>query len=280
MEIYFEFWPYVLITLIIIFSNSLKSKNRSSLIIFSTLFLFSALRFDVGWDYTGYVGLIESGAENISNSRMEPLSKFIFHLANYFEFYPIAFIIYSFFTLYFVYKSIIRYSSNHAMSWLVFLVLPLFFLASLSTIRQSLATALVLFSFRYVYENKLFKFLLLILISTLLHYSSVVGLLLLYIIKNPFSKLLNTVLIISSFFLAEIIKIYLSTILDIDNSEVQRFVTFYLDAELHSPSKLQYIYYFIAALNLLFYDKLVSLNKRSKIFISISSTGIFLFNVL
>jgi len=279
MEVYFEFWPYILIFLTIMLSSYFKSKYRS-LIIFLALFLFSALRFDVGWDYTEYVGIIKSGIDNISNSRLEPLAKFILQTGAYLEFYPIVFIIFSFLTLYFVHKSITRYSSNHALSWLVFYCLPLFFLASLSTIRQSVATAIVLFSFKYIYEKKHLKFLLLILISTLLHYSSIIGLLLIFICKKPFNKTTNIILIFSSFIFSEFIYNYLEIFLNIDNSMIKRYVAFYLDADLHSPTKLQYIYYSIAVLNIFVYDKLVSLNPLNKIFIAISSFGIFLFNIL
>jgi hypothetical protein len=280
MEVYLEFWPYILIFLTIMLSSYFKSKNRSSIINFVALFLFSALRFDVGWDYTEYVGIIKGGFDSVSNTRIEPLSKFILQIGAYLEFYPIVFIIFSFFTLYFVHKSITRYSSNVALSWLVFFSLPLFFLASLSTIRQSVATAIVLFSFKYIYEKKHLKFLLLILISTLLHYSSIIGLLLIFICKKPFNKITNTILIFSSFLLSEFLFNSLEIFLNTDISLIKRYVAFYIDAELHSPSKLQYIYYFIAVLNLLVYDKLVLLNPINKIFIAISSFGLFLFNVL
>ena len=279
MEVYFEFWPYILIFLTIMLSSYFKSKYQS-LIIFLALFLFSALRFDVGWDYTEYVGIIKSGIDNISNTRLEPLAKFILQTGAYLEFYPIVFIIFSFLTLYFVHKSITRYSSNHALSWLVFYCLPLFFLASLSTIRQSVATAIILFSFKYIYEKKHLKFLLLIWISTLLHYSSIIGLLLIFICKKPFNKTTNIILIFSSFILSEFIYNYLEIFLNIDNSMIKRYVAFYLDADLHSPTKLQYIYYSIAVLNIFVYDKLVSFNPLNKIFIAISSFGIFLFNIL
>ena len=280
MEVYFEFWPYILMFLTIIFSSYYKSKNGSSIIIFLALFLFSALRFDVGWDYTEYVGIIKGSVNSILVTRFEPLSKFILYIGAYLEFYPIVFIIFSFFTLYFVHKSITRYSSNHSISWLVFYCLPLFFLASLSTIRQSVAIAIVFFSFKYIYEKKHLKFLILILISSLLHYSSIVGLLLIFICKKPFNKITNTILIFSSFILSEFIYNYLEILLNIDNPNISRYITFYLDADLHAPTKLQYVYFSIAALNILVYDKLVLFNPINKIFIAISSFGIFLFNIL
>ena len=141
-----DLWPYALIASAFLFCNLFKTKY-SSKIIYLTLFIFSALRYDIGWDYTEYVSEIESGYNSIINSRFELLNKYIFLIGSYLNFYPIVFAIYSFLMLRIVYYSINKYSVNPLLSWLVFYSMPLFFFASLSTIRQSLAMILVFYSF-------------------------------------------------------------------------------------------------------------------------------------
>lgn len=276
---YFEFWPYILILIIITFASFGKPKYRSRLI-FIAMLLFSGLRFDVGWDYTGYVGIIESGVESIGNSRIEPLSKIILQIGAYLGFYPLVFFIYAFFTLYFVHRMIIKYSFNRPLSWLVFYCMPMFFLASLSTIRQSLSMAIVLFSFNYIHEKKFFHYIIVILIATLLHYSSVFGLFLLLIYQRPFTRTTNVVVILCSFFISD----YLYNIVDIfmtnDYAYTSRYAKFYLNGDHHASTKLQYIYYTLVILNIVLYDRLVVSNPKNKVFIAITTFGMFLYNVL
>ena len=174
-----DLWPYIGIILIFILCYAYKLKN-SSKIIYVVFLLFCILRYDVGWDYFAYVEEIKLGT---INERYEPISKAIFKLGAIIDFYPLVFFVFAFFTLFLVRKSIQRYSNNPIISWLVYFSLPLFFFASLSTIRQGLAMAIILYSYKYLKEGKNLQFFISILIASLFHLSGLAGIFLWIVYK-------------------------------------------------------------------------------------------------
>jgi hypothetical protein len=270
-----DLWPYALIALFFLFCNLFKPKY-SSKIIYLILFIFSALRYDIGWDYTAYVSEIESGYDSIMNSRFEILNKYIFLIGSYLNFYPIVFAIYSFLMLRIIYYSINKYSVNPLLSWLVFYSMPLFFFASLSTIRQSLAMILVFYSYKYVIEKKQIIFFAIIFIATLFHTSAIVGVLLFPIMIFPIGKITNIILFLGSFFIGEVIITFINATDFFLLSKIQT----YLRLGQAEPELINYLYYAFGIFNLLFYNKLVKLNSQNMFIITIINFGLVLLNLL
>jgi hypothetical protein len=270
----FDLWPYILIACIFLFCHLCKPKN-SNKIFFFTLLIFSIFRYDVGWDYTSYVSVIESGYDNIVDSRYEFFSKYIFLIGSYLSFYPIVFAIFSFLTLRIFYITVIRYSINPLLSWLVFYSMPLFFFASLTTIRQSLAMLIVFFSYRLALEKKYIYFLITIIISMLIHPSAIVGILILPIVIFPVGKLINIILFICSFYVGSMIISF------INNSDLFLLsrLKMYIGFEEAKPQLLNYLYYAFGIFNLLFYDKLVKINPKNKAIITLINAGVILLNL-
>jgi len=258
-----------------------KIKN-SSKILYYVLLLFCILRYDVGWDYEAYLIELENGVDYLINSRYEPLSKLFFITSAYVGFYPLNFFLFGWLTLLLVFKSIIYSSNQPVLSWLVYYSLPLFFFASLSTLRQSLATAIILYSYRYILENKKGKFILSILIASLFHVSGILGVLLLFIKKINFNRSINIVLFVSSFifsFFAKDIIISILTNFLQGSVFLLRFQN-YINSETDGTSILQYLYYFFIVFNLVFYKVLIKINPRNKLLISYVTFGVTLFNIL
>lgn len=270
-----DLWPYFLIAFVFLYCNYTNSKNSSKLI-FTSLLTFCVLRYDVGWDYTSYRTAIESGFNNIINLRYEPLGKYLLLIGSYLNFYPIVFAIFSLLTLRIVYISINKYSINPVLSWLVFYSFPLFFFASLSTIRQSLATVLIFYSYKFVVEKKYYKFLIILLVAMSFHISAIVGILLLPIIIFPISRLINIILFIASFFLSKTILLYAV------NSDFVFLTIFknYIGYEEAKPELISYLYYALGIFNLLYYNKLSKINPQNKIIITLINVGLVLFNTL
>jgi hypothetical protein len=269
-----DLWPYILIACIFLFCHLYKPKN-SNKIFFITLLIFCILRYDVGWDYIEYVRVIESGYVNIVDSRYEFLSKYFFLIGSYLSFYPIVFAIFSFLTLRIFYISVSRYSINPLLSWLVFYSMPLFFFASLSTIRQSLAMLIVFFSYRFVLEKKYIYFLITIIISMLIQPSAIVGVLILPIMIFPVGKLINIILFICSFYIGSMIISF------IDNSDLFLLtrLKIYIGLEGVKAQLLNYLYYAFGIFNLLFYDKLVKIDPKNKAIITLINSGLILLNL-
>jgi hypothetical protein len=187
--------------------------------------------------------------------------------------------IFAYLTLKMVYDSINLYSINPLLSWVVYYSMPLFFFAALSTIRQSLATAIVFYSYKYVKEKKFILFFLLILIGSLFHVSAVIGVLILPLVVFPISKTKNIILLILSFFVSTLIYNYLIN-LSGGIGSLTRLQSYILNDEIVKPNKILYLYYAIGVFNLLLYDKLIRTNNRNKDFISLFNFGLIIFNLL
>ncbi len=273
----FDLYPYIFLFVIFFISLHLE-KQLGGIIIFIALLLFSGLRYNVGWDYESYVKVIVGDISKIHDSRYEPISRIIFLLGNLINFYPFVFITYSTLTLFIVHKTISKYSLDPVISWIVFFSLPLFFLASLSTIRQSLATSIIFFSYSYLKEKKVLIFLMFIIIASLIHYSAVFGIFLLPLSKIPIGRWTNLFLLIISFFVGSIVE----NIINLIQSDLSIFkvLQFYLKADYKSSTILQYIYYTIGIINLIFYKKLVQVDSNSSKFITITNFGLIFYNLL
>lgn len=278
---FFDLWPYIFISLIFIICYNYDFKNTSK-IIYLTLLFFTILRFEVGWDYFSYVAEIKEGVEYFKNSRYEPLSNLIFIMSASLKFYPLAFIIFGWLTLLFVFKSINNFSVKPVISWLVYYSLPLFFFASLSTLRQSLATVIILYSYKFLREKKDIKFFFAIFIATLFHTSGIFGILLWPIVKFQFNRTTNVIFFIVSFLFPIFLNDLLIGFADQIVTNVSLFSKYnwYLEHESVGTTKLQYLYFAFGIFNLIFYNRLTKLNSENKNFLNIANIGIVIFNVL
>lgn len=273
----FDLWPYVLIFFLFIFFSIFKFKHTN--LFFLVFFLiFTCLRYDVGWDYIEYIELLESNTSEILESRFEPLSKLVFLISKYLNFFPLTFIFFSTVTLYLVYLFIKNYSKDKLLSWLVYYSMPLFFFASLSTIRQSIATSIILYSFRFLDEKKTFLFVVSIFVATCFHISAILGIFLFVLYRYPLQKNVGILFVAISFFFANYLKTYLLN-LETSNILFNRFILFYVGSEIPPPSILQYLYFFLVFITYLLYDKLVQFNIRNIKYISFIFFGIIIFNI-
>lgn len=269
-----DIWPYFVIALVFITCYTFNIK-KSSLALFYTLFLFLALRYDVGWDYFAYREEIQSG---IINDRYELLSKWILNIAVYLNFYPIAFILFAFITLFFVKIAIEKYSTLPIYSWLVYYAFPFFFFASLSTIRQAAAMSVLLYSFQFAKEKQYVKFFLTVYIASLFHQSAIVGVLILPLVLFPINRFYNLLLFAASFGFGIVLKDFVTNF----SVNVLGFTRFqeYINAEIASSTSLQYVYYAVTLFNLIFFNALIKVDGLNKIYITLSNFGVVLFNTI
>lgn len=275
--IFFDLWPYIILAIVFCYSY-LNNNKYSSLNIFLWLFIFSALRYDVGWDYTAYAEKIIANYVNYENYDYEPLSNLILSLGSYLKFYPIVFILYAFLTLVIILIVINKYSTNYILSWAIYYSMPLFYFASLSTLRQSLALALIFYSFHFLATKRFVHYLVSVLLASTIHISAIAGFFILPLFIFPIGRVINIILFFSSFFISE----YLRSIL---NEKIPDFGTFekltvYLNTESYKSTILPYFYYLIGFVNLLFYNKLSKINPLNTKFITLSTFGLVCYNLL
>lgn len=174
MIIYFLFF---LICIILAFlSTKVKSKYSKTLklIIFLALFLFSGLRYDVGFDYSytyvpGYY-FINSNVTTHFEPAYILLNKFVYMVFNNIDF---VFLICSFITIYLLIKSIEEESDDYFIS-IIMIFCSRFYLYSFGQIRQYIAIAIFIYSIKYIIKKDIKKYFLLILLAMTFHKTAVI----------------------------------------------------------------------------------------------------------
>ena len=151
----------------------------SCIIIFTMLFVVSAIRLNVGNDYLNYVEfmhLVYYNAYVPTEAGFNALTYLIYALCG-FENYLLVFACFSFATVYFFMKGIYRQSEWFTMSFALFMLLGYYF-QSLSTVRYYLALGMALYSIKYVISKDWPRFVFIVIVASLFHKSALVVLLL------------------------------------------------------------------------------------------------------
>lgn len=164
--------------------------NKATLLfIFSSLFIVSSLRLNVGNDYYRHVQFMHLTYNNAyvpTEAGFNTLVKIIYNLSG-FENYLAVFAIIAFTTILFFLWSIYRDSENFWFSFFLFMSFGLYF-QSLSTIRYYLALSIALFSIPFVLKKRWLPFILLILIGSSFHKSLLVVLPLYFLASLKWKK--------------------------------------------------------------------------------------------
>jgi len=185
----------LLLAVLMFINGETKFKRKAYLaIVFILLFFISAFRsINIGNDTATYVKMFDifGSANNIFDldTRIEIgyiiFNKILYHMTSN----PlILFIVTSAFILGSYLKFIYKNSNMIWLSVLLLINLRLFYF-TLSGIRQSIAIAIVLLGYEYIKSRKLIKFIIVILIASLFHYSAIVFLIVYPISKIKFSYL-------------------------------------------------------------------------------------------
>ena len=190
--------------------NAQKNRNvkykinisKSDIKIFLSMippFAVSALRYGIGtdyfWTYVPLFQLLKNGGESetfeiIFYSAVKGLVKIT-------DNYQWLFVITSFIFCYFVFKAIYYESEKINYSVLLFYITTVFFI-SMNNIRQSLASALILYGLRFLKEDNIKKYIAVIIIASLVHQSMIVALIFIFVKKINIKK--EVLLILSIFF--------------------------------------------------------------------------------
>ena len=169
---------------------------------FFLIFIFCAIRFDVGYDYSMYYGLIGGNIKYYTAqiNRIEYLPRQLLLFSSYIKFYQFFFIATSFIITYFFYKSIKENSEDKWLSTLIFVCFPIFFFMSLSVIRQFIAIAIIFYSFKFLKRREFWKYLAIIICCFFIHNSSILALPIYFIYGNFINKKIIVFIYLLSFF--------------------------------------------------------------------------------
>lgn len=162
-----------------IYKKEEKQKNDKAKIAFYTiiglgiLIIISALRYQVGTDYNNYLDyyIVYSVLDfkDIISYANELLFILVIKIAYVFQEPQIMFAIIAFLTIYITYRAILTQKEKLSITLAFALYVFLYYMYSLNIIRQALAIAIILYSYKYILQRDFRKFLLMVIIATLFH---------------------------------------------------------------------------------------------------------------
>ena len=164
------------------------------------LFVITAFRFDVGYDYEGYYHNLYPYFDYNSYKRLEPVGQFFMNISHMCKYPQLFFILYACITLYCLSHTFIKYSKSVFLSFLFYI--SFFYLPGLSTIRQEAAVSLILFAYPFLLKGNLIKYIIICLIATLFHTSAIIAIPIYFICRvrfNPIDEHTFKVIIVNSY---------------------------------------------------------------------------------
>lgn len=167
---------------------------------FVLLFLVSAFRFDVGYDYFAYYGMVTDVSDD-NYDRLEPLSYLLVLIARYFEAPYLLFILFAIPT----YIPVFWFCKRTGHPQLAFWIFIFFFwLDSFGIIRQAAAMGIILIAFQALFERNFKRYLLFCILASLFHMTALVMLPIYFVYHHCSWKTMLLIMIISLIFLKAI----------------------------------------------------------------------------
>ena len=159
------------------YGNRVKNKGLKTILkIISIIIpvLIAGLRYNVGTDYENYVNSYFLVTND--NYRIEIFHKLVVMIVQHtFNYYQYIFLIYALVTILIAYKAIDDYKIDNKNTFiLTYAYLMLYFIMSLNLMRQCLAVAIIMYSMKYIYNKKIYKYIFCIILATLVHTSALI----------------------------------------------------------------------------------------------------------
>ena len=236
--------PYIIV-LIITLANCLINTRLSNNFVFIILFLFSACRYDVGYDYASYMDIMWRN-DDFQLDRMELIERYLLYLSINLKFYQLFFIVNSAVVFFCVKRFVQKNSINVAISYLVFLCMPLMLTQSYSIVRHWSALAVILYASTFLFEKKYITYGALCLLSVGFHNVGYIGFLLLPMVIFNLNLKWNIIILIISFFAGELLKVWLNdTLSGVDLYISNKFINYLENEEGESGlSRIPYVFLF------------------------------------
>ena len=282
------------IVFIILIVPKRKLKKYENIICFIVLTLFLGMRYDIGYDFKWYYELGKRADflylpifKNAINEilkvqfdynlfqyfRIEIFNKFLYKITWFLNSPQVIIFLYSFLSCFFIKKGIdeLKIKNNSKYCWLFFYTFPLFYLFFANFIRQGLASALVFFSYRYIKKEKFIKFLIVILIATLVH-NSAKYMVIIYLLKNINIKRLYFIAIFILSFFTKKVLIYILSF-----NIFSKYYSYTLGKFQGGGEKIYYLI-ILMGLGLIFFSKkLKKFNEENNFIINTVFLGICLY---
>lgn len=191
---YLDTIPYLLLLGLLMINMKINSKASNNLCFF-IIFIFSAIRYNVGFDFMMYLDILKNDPYY---DRFEFFEYLLQRLAAE-TYIPLFFIINSFITVYFVKGAIENLSTNVSISLFAFFCIPLLYTHSFSIIRFWAGVSILFYGSTFLFKKKWIHFAIFYVISMFFHGSMIVGILFVPLILFNISRIVNIIFLIISF---------------------------------------------------------------------------------
>lgn len=258
--------PYFIVLWIVLFLTFGYKRKDKSLFIAIVLFVFSAIRYGVGYDYFNYVNIMQ-----YNTHEMEFLSQYIIDFAIFCKYPHLFFVINAFISIFCIYFTSKKLSVNPAISLLLLYLIPVLYLESFSIVRNFTSYSLVLLSAYYLIQRKWVIYVFLIISAGFFHYSGFIGFLLIIPFFFKINRTFAIILFLSAFFISEFLLDY---ILQINSSSTLMLKL--LGYANNSKELGRFMKFFILLLNganLIFWNRLCTFNKLNKFYLNAVNIG-------
>lgn len=145
------------------------------------------LNYIIGYEYANSVSVWHYYSTKVTEPGFYLLYRLVYFI---FDDYQWLFIISAFITILFFYKALKYEINNISLPFAVFVFSTTQYFYYFGIMRMGIAVAIVSYAYRFVIEEKKIKFIILVIIATLFHYSALFSLILLFITKrkNEYNK--------------------------------------------------------------------------------------------
>lgn len=233
------------------------------------VFLFSALRYGISYDYFLYIRYILSDYRHI-----EPIPALIEEMAHYIGF-PFFFVVTSFITTFCFVKGVKKESIHPIDSIYFYIGCPFLFFNYISIVRQALATGFILLAMTYGCEKKLK--IIFLLLAVCCHFSAISALLL-YLPVNKFSKRSMLQLMFVSLFLGTL---FISLLMDVLPSGYLSFkLNQYATEDMAGGRIWRILICSLTIIVIINHNKLLSIRSTNKYYINYVYIGTILYSLL
>ncbi len=269
--------PYCFFVFFIIVVLMMKKQRQRINGLFIIVLFFSCLRYGIGYDYLTYKDLILGVGDDYSLMAMEPIPKLLisFSHATHFQWF---FIITSFLIYTPVFYVIKKKSSSPTLSLWIYIFFPLFFLESLSVVRNHVAFSFVFLSYYFFTEKKYVKTIIAFLIALGFHYSAIIALPIFLLHKFNIKKEFAIALVVVSLFSSAFVLSLVSSI----SSEIyvlEKFVS-YAERSRGGGNLLAIIINIVMVYFFVMWNRLTRVNKANAAYLTFVCVGVAIWNFL
>lgn len=271
--------PYILFfgSIVGVSAFNLENKKYINYFISILFIMFLGMRYDVGWDFPVYY---ELAYDDIllrppgQYQRLEFLNKMIYKITWFLKTPQVVIFIYSFLLIFFIKKGLDSERKYSVYAWLTFISIPIFFFSFMSLMRQSVAVAIVFFSYKYIRKQNVLKFCTCIFLASLFHSTALFVLPIYFFNKIRLNSIWLFLVFITSFFSKDLLLLILETEL------FSKYSIYVTQAIGGGGGVIYYLIIFICLFIILISNKLKEINSENNFFINAILAGGYIYIAL